>query len=342
MIPKAARELAILRSVYRLEEYAEVEHADRPDFYLHTPGRKPFGVEITELYRSQTDARTMHRPEYIGDLLAGGRHMHRDDIKPLSVAQVRISDPSGVVKAENVPAIIRREPTTADHSSAIAEALRRKSEKLSAYDANVSHTNLVIFDAYEYVREPISEFNLTELMATELRAALIETGYREVYLVAEEESGRQFYRPLRLLLLLEAFHLYASALAAYDDGGFELAEEDVVPLFVHAGRSVGIPVVLAADDGRYCAIFGGCGVQLFDGSTTILDFADAELPAALPVPAAPLSGNALDSFLEHYSNFASNNDFLCAVALDVKERAEIYNARGSFEFHRAFRARECE
>ncbi len=91
---KLDREPACLNTVYVETEFESVRLTDRPDFILqHRSPAPPFGVEVTDLYQSESEARLAEHPDYISELLAGGDHMHRDDQETLKVSTVTIHGP---------------------------------------------------------------------------------------------------------------------------------------------------------------------------------------------------------------------------------------------------------
>src|ERR1700737_4022833 len=103
---KAEREWATLRLVYDDQEFASVAHSDSPDFLLRHPSSDmQFGVEVTELYETESDARARFHESYIDDLLAGAPPMHRDDAEVLAVNRFVLTDSEGNVKASGFPAI---------------------------------------------------------------------------------------------------------------------------------------------------------------------------------------------------------------------------------------------
>ena len=69
-LTKHEREAAILKAVYDTRDFDTVTHLDRPDFILGHNSGVSFGVEITEVHRSETDARVTYRPSYLDDLFA--------------------------------------------------------------------------------------------------------------------------------------------------------------------------------------------------------------------------------------------------------------------------------
>lgn len=124
------REWGVLRTVYAVGRFAHVAHRDAPDFELRHHGSDvSFGVEITELYETASDARAHNHPDYIPKLLAGERHMHPDDERVLSRATVSITDQEGSLKGEGIPAVIRRRPSIRDHYKFVAQAVRAKNAK---------------------------------------------------------------------------------------------------------------------------------------------------------------------------------------------------------------------
>jgi hypothetical protein len=145
MTLKYARERALLQTVYDEEEFAVVKHQDSPDFVLqHRGAVTSFGVEVTEVFETEADARVRAYPDYIGRLLAGDRHIHRDDLEVLKVTRVSIHAPDGSLKSGNVPAIFRQAPTNQQHYEAVADRLMRKDTRIDTYSKGLSHVNLIL------------------------------------------------------------------------------------------------------------------------------------------------------------------------------------------------------
>src|SRR5229473_6964619 len=152
---KAERERAGFDQVYRAQEFESLQHSDRPDFVLRPRGADAaFGVEVTELYETEADARAETHPGYISDLLAGGPHMHKHDASVLRVEKVQLQDREGNLKAADLPAIIRSKPSADEHARAIAELLRRKTKQATGYRKDLSHVNLLIIDRLGAQRSP--------------------------------------------------------------------------------------------------------------------------------------------------------------------------------------------
>ncbi|MET8051489.1 hypothetical protein ABZU75_28195 [Streptosporangium sp. NPDC005286] len=322
---KHDRELAILRMIYDEKKFASVQHQDRPDFLLRHHGASTnFGVEVTELYQTESDARANNRPGYIGQLLAGGRYMHKDDTKTLSISTVKIQDSEGNLKADNVSAIIRQQPSERQRSQAIAEVVHRKNEKADGYLEGLDHVNLIIMDHFGLKHEPDSEYSVSRLLTSGLRPALLETRFREVFLISTLSDGRKIYRPLQMLLLVERFQLFIEAINSCDAISSAIELNDIVPLFVRQMNRSGMCVELASHVNDFqCAIYRGAGIFHTGEMTEILDFYDMDLPSALPLPPVPVNPETMAIFEKGYEKLIQKNGFVTPLVMDVVEESDL-------------------
>ena len=317
---KEEREWAILRTVYKENEFEWVTHQDVPDFELrHRGSTAEFGVEVTELYETESHARARSHPTYIGNLLAGGPHMHKDDMKVFEVSKASISDPDGNLKSGNVPAILRESPSQAEHSKAIAELVRRKNDRADEYLESLNHVNLIIMDWYELGHAPTGEYSTKDFLVPDLRSALLEARFREIFLVMTQSDGRQVYRPLQMLLVLESYFLFIKALQSFDSDEQPCDLDDVVPLFVHTAREAGMSMELASssEEGLTCAIHRGVGISQTPEGIRVLDFHDHDPPSAGPLTLPRLSVPGMAAFKRHHKDFVEANAFMTELAVDA-------------------------
>src|SRR5712692_7514499 len=129
-LKKEEREWAALRLIYEEGTFASVAHHDPPDpdFVLrHHSAARSFGVEVTDLYETESDARAANHPYYISRLLAGESPMHKDDAAVFEIVPVDIQDSEGNLKFGGIPAIVRPVARPERRSEAVAAALKRKS-----------------------------------------------------------------------------------------------------------------------------------------------------------------------------------------------------------------------
>jgi len=313
---KAEREFKALALVYRTEEFESSRHGDRPDFVLrHHGADRGFGVEITELYETQADARAELHPAYIADLLAGRPHMHKDDVSLLKVEKVQLHDKDGNLKAADLPAIIRKKPPIDKHARAIVALLRRKTEQAVGYRQDLTHINLLILDRLGAQRRPGDSYSTSDLLVADLKEALIASPFREVFLVSTDHDWR-VYRPLQMLHLLESFELFLGALASFETNAPEPELDDVLHLFVQTVKTMGTELHL----GRYpndalCAVYRGSGVALGPDAVRVLDFADRNQPPPAPSEPPIWSSEVVSAFMEHHSRFADTNAFIVGLAM---------------------------
>lgn len=323
-LTKAESEYWLLRAVYDPGACHSVVHQDRPDFVVTLRrGAHPFGVEITELHRTEADARLIHHPTYFTELLAGTRRMHTDDPATLGVSTVTVSDKDGNVKHEDLQVLIRQNPTPAEHSEALAELLRAKDTKAMQYRADLSHVNLVVLDTFDGGAEPQAEYSTSHLFGAELRAAVTTSRFDEVHLVASDHDGVLWHRPLRMLILLEAFQLFGRAVDTYDGPLPELEPSDAAGWFSALTDLPG--VVLGTDPwkGAPRAYWGRYAVRCGESSAEILDNhdlgADAKL-ARVELPVIP--DDILDPLSAHVHEFSRSQVFSCQLWLRSPGRAE--------------------
>ena len=316
---KAERERAGLDQVYRANEFEWLHHGDRPDFVLrHRGADAAFGVEVTELYETEADARAQLYPAYIGDLLAGGSHMHKHDTSVLKVEKVQLQDKDGNLKAADLPAIIRQLPSADQHARAIADLLRRKAEQARGYREDLSHVNLLIVDRLGAQRRRGDTYSTNELLVADLKEALVASPFREVFLASMDDDWR-VYRPLQMLFLIESFELFMGAVAAFESSAAVPKLADVLPLFVHTVKTMGTELRL----GRYandseCAVYRGCGVRLGPDNVRVLDFADRDVPPAVPAPAPVWPAELISAFMEHHAHYVEANVFTVGLAIPTR------------------------
>jgi len=144
--PKKARERKILELVYANRSVADIVPSERPDFIIHRHDGTMFGVEIAELYHSETDARLERIPDYYSELLNGGNFRHRDDARLITVGKIDILTPSNEVVCSQVEAIIQEVRSPAECALSLGAMVRSKAAKLAQHQPALSHINLIVHD----------------------------------------------------------------------------------------------------------------------------------------------------------------------------------------------------
>jgi hypothetical protein len=122
---KKERERATLELVYDGSAFS-ITDSDKPDFDLRRHRQDyMFGVEVTDFYISESNARIANIRGYATGLLAGGEHLHRDDIEALKVVDCAITAPDGTVK-ERTKGIFQRRPSLKAYLAGLLDLINEK------------------------------------------------------------------------------------------------------------------------------------------------------------------------------------------------------------------------
>lgn len=304
---KVERERVALEVVYDPAELDKLVPGDKPDFVLAKRFGPDFGVEVTDLYQTESNARLINVPDYLPQLFAGGPHMHKDDIEVLQVGEFVIQDKDGNVKQDNVRGVFQQRPGRSSYMEKLANLIREKNAKHAGYAPGLSHINLIIVDHFDRSDDDAREYNTVELIGGSVREALAESPFREVFLVGYGPSGKFYYRPLRQLMLMEQFRLFAAAAEAFEqEGGLpvELQVEHVLPLFVREMQNFSFALTYGAENDKEWAFHQGYAVRLEGGGLLISDYADYP-PNLEPrdLPECPLPPEVFDAFAAYHHDF---------------------------------------
>ncbi len=324
------KEKFILKMVYDPQDYDKVEDSEVPDFRIKNKGDFPyFGVEITEFYVSESNARLLEIPNYAEDIIKRDKFRHKVDKTSLSAEPVEVFSSEGKSKG-TTRAIIRQAPNGDDCCRIIAGIIQKKSLRVESYKTELSHVNLIIFDE-ENVFSLTSVERFNKYFYTEnMKATLLSTDFREVFFVTLIEPRRKVYFPLKAILLLRSFFLFCEMMAKYPfekqepEGADANQRSDRTPLMVFAHylctktREVYIRDNLHALE----VTWGNTGIRLGqEGGTDILDYNDLPLPQDNRKP----SDEELIDFFKS-QGFTNNekdilNEILCSVEItfDVKQ-----------------------
>lgn len=302
-MPEKSTERRILQMVYDETKYAEVLESECPDFKLRMRGYKTFfGVEVTELYESQPQARLNKIPGYFTDIIQHDRFRHKDDIEALRPEEVTIHDKDGTFKSKT-RALVHQPPDAKEQSRLLAEVIRAKQDKLPKYDPDLDHTNLIIFAPEAGFWYLEADLIYHHFYTPELKSALFASRFREIFFVVRIHEHREVYISLKMLLLLAEFRTFLDLVRDYpwessDDAppllkgkgwsGKALATQ----LFAKYLRSKAELVYTRTKRRKIEVILGGCGVTLED---MIYIYDKADYP--LELDAKPVTyDNAVTAF----------------------------------------------
>jgi hypothetical protein len=315
---KKRAEEEVLRMVYDLERFEPVEASERPDFVLRRKAASErFGVEVTRFYESEASARLEHISGYVGELLGGGKHRHKDDVKALVVDNVTISNPEGSV-VDQIRAIMVTLPLLADHIQMIAQRIETKSDALSVPRVDLTHVNLIVLDKTGRFAAADPEHVATALLKGAVVKAVGATTFREVFYVVDVAEKRTVFYPLRMLLLVSELFMFNEARGAsgHEEVIVESRDEELT-LFGSFMRSRDVPVVLTGgtpEEGVQ-VILGNTGVLVADDNVSIRDYTDWPLPQTRLPPERTFS----ETFLTFYEKYAAEHVFKSGLVFDVRK-----------------------
>jgi hypothetical protein len=305
--------------VYGHGEFEEIIESESPDFHIRKRGQAlTFGVEVTEFYRSESNARAHNIPEYVTQILTEERYRHKDDktALPICVATlVRDGDPDREIRG-----IFQEAPEISEYTRLIAQTIRGKDEKLKGYAAELTHVNLIVFDTEDLLFKIATKDFYMYLFTPDIIAALRQSGYREVYLITRLETDRRVYIPMKLVLFLSELYVFDHTLVThYPDLCTDTAEE--LRLFAQYLRRNGMGEVCIRSTETECeVVWSGYGVIIAaEKQPKIRDYADYQVPSDFrPIDFEAKPPFTESTFEEKLNAFLECHTFTCQLAYDLK------------------------
>jgi hypothetical protein len=198
-------EVEIFRKVY--PELTSFEHTDKPDF-ICSYNQIKFGVEVTQLFINESDARLSFIPNYSHSLLEGPNYKHRKDKLHLKTGKVKIINEKGV-ELLFTNGIIQKLPNAVGFRKILYSCLSVKNKSTLDYTKSLFHYNLIINDNCHLFSRS-AKTNLIELLFDEsIILELAKSPFNEVFFVTMIEHAEFCIRLRRLLILSRIFQLSA-------------------------------------------------------------------------------------------------------------------------------------
>ena len=322
---KKDRERTILELVYDASRFDSVRGSESPDFELqHHNEDTYFGVEVTEFYLFESDARIKNIPGYMSDLFAGGEPRHKDDVDALRVEKVAWRKADGS-EEQIIDAIKRKLPGVSTYVNKVASVIERKSQRLMAYAHGLSHVNLIILDHSNRLIGTSPDYFYDHFFTTKLRDVLARAGFREIYFVTKFKSEKKAYIPLKALFLMSEFHLFYWALSEYQpDSEYESVRSEL-ELFMYFMLKQGVRVDLVETaEGEPELVGGNLGILVSESGLVFRDYADFKQPHN-PVSSKQHHGcSSLDpSFLHFLEEYRDRTSFITDIAFEVRQDAPL-------------------
>ncbi len=314
---KKSKERTIFDFVYADRRVDSVTPTEEPDFKVKNADGE-FGVEITEFYFSQSQARIKNISGYAMEILGGKKYRHKDDIASLAVAEVTVLPGDNRGPEFNVEAIIQEVPKADEYIEKISELIEHKNKRFNRYTMGLSHVNLIIFD-YEHrlLGTPKDMFHHL-FFQPRLEKALMNADFREVFFVTqlgEFGSPKGVYIPLKMLFLLAEMYFFNHTLVKEYPGTPMTSLLCAEYLTWRGAKSI---CFKDFSDG-YEVVYGNSGVFVSkDNKVYVRDHSDFAIPADFnPVTAQGTSSIFDDAFLRIFEAYKRDSAFSTELGFDA-------------------------
>lgn len=201
-----ALERAAVTVALREMNVRAIREFERPDFIALVDRHIHVGIEITELWASQTEARLDRIDGYVQQLI-DGHPRHREDARETRIAgEGQLTKPDGT-SVPIGPGVISPIPSLSRHLDLIAKSIETKSRKYSTYAKPLNGHELVIVDHITWGNAPAQPLPCSALLTQRLLTALRLAPFQDVIVLAVADEDRQYSLSLRTLELADRFTL---------------------------------------------------------------------------------------------------------------------------------------
>ncbi len=200
-------EIEIFSQVYGSRLPSKVEESEAPDFLVSHPEGITLGIEVTEVYTDQTDARLKHHKGYLGGLLEGTQPVFRADTNKIDVDEITIvkGDGSGEVPTT---AVIRTVPPWKERIKLVESAILDKEKKLPSYLTKCESADLIIHDSTGlFFHQEFDDFHKSFFCSVDVNL-LRYSGFREIFLIFSLLNNQRIYTPLRINAFLSDLYAF--------------------------------------------------------------------------------------------------------------------------------------
>jgi hypothetical protein len=197
-----SRELELFEYIYGKYKDWDVISSESPDFVCTRNYAPVLGAETTDLYHSESNARLLKIDGYALELISGGGFRHKDDKKNIRVERCKYLK-GGKGPGREINAIIQELPNFAEGVSRLIKTIEDKEQKVDTYLKACPLVDLIIndasrifwFDKYEHF------FFLLSRLAN--RRVIIESRFREIFLVTAKKENSIVRIPLKISFFAE-------------------------------------------------------------------------------------------------------------------------------------------
>ncbi|MEG6585324.1 hypothetical protein [Dendrosporobacter sp. 1207_IL3150] len=247
ILDKKLKEISIVNLIYSDVEY-QITPSEEPDFIIiNKKAKYSFGVEVTEYYHNESNARIRNIPNY------------------------------GSKNAKDVT--IQSPPDVDVYVRGITERIMAKNEKLNHYD--LLPINLIIMDTENFFSNTIYRDEVyNNLFNDDLKRQIIRSGFREIYLITEVDWGKQVYIPLKLIYFVAELNLLMQFIDERHPELHKISEKEFLAIGAQYFILQGVQELQYAEiDDKFQIAYSNYAVSLLpDKIFQIKDYYEAHLP----------------------------------------------------------------
>ena len=315
---KKKKERTIFDFVYSGRPIDSVTPTEEPDFKVKNANGE-FGVEITEFYFSQSEARLKNIPDYFKEILDEKKYRHKDDFVPLEVKEFTVIPNDNRSPSFKVEGLMQKLPEMNEYVTKISELIENKNRRFNNYIRGLSHVNLIIRD-YEHrlVGVPKDKFHYV-FFQPQLEKVLMNADFREIFLITqlgEFDSSKEVYIPLKMLFLVaEIFLLNYILEKEYRD--IQITSLLCAEYLTWRGAR---NIYFKDDADSFEVAYGNSGIVISqDNSVKIKDFSDFALSGDFTAASASGVSSFFDNaFLSAFEKYKRDSVFTMELCFDVR------------------------
>lgn len=313
---KKTRERIILKMVYDLDSFEKVIDNESPDFRLKYPTENEFfGIEITEFYFSESNARLKNIPSYVTELIRDNKYRHKDDKENIKIDEIKILRDEEVV--DTTDSIIQELPSPKEYFEMILETILNKSTKTADYSSGLKHVNLIVLDR-ENRLNTLSPKNFSKyLFQSKVLPDIVSTNFKEVFLITKVKNQKRLFYPLKLLKFMSEIYLFVDF--AKENSELELKDyTELLETFAYCLDQKGLKIFVKNNEQEVEVIHGNYGITIIDDELKIRDYSDYGIKADLRRPNRDKLKNPVKrKTISEYSDFLDQHFFSTTIALKV-------------------------
>ena len=221
---KKSGELSIFNLLFGKKTDITVQRKDKPDFWLTNRQNLQFGIEITELFFNESEARLNKIDNYLKELLDSKSYKHKDDIENLDVSEITIIDENGIEKIKTNAVIHKTSGNRDSYATNLENRIEEKNLQLLSYEQGFAFYNLIIRDHDNHYPDLDPE-NVYRIVFTDKMINLLKgSNYDEIFLVTRFDRVLTAL-PLRGILFLSRLFLFNEVLDKLSENKLYTIEE---------------------------------------------------------------------------------------------------------------------